>query len=85
MKGGEEVPVRNEEKSIINKEAEKTKSKTLVRNAKTRWEPSNLLAGPRTVQVCFASPSTLCHRFIQTVTWTTYQPCINLNLECTSE
>ena len=35
----------NEEKSIINEEAEKTKSKTLVRNAKRRWEPWNLLAG----------------------------------------
>ena len=45
MKGGEEVPAHNEEKSIINEEAEKTKSKTLVRNAKTSWKPSNLLAG----------------------------------------
>ncbi len=45
MKGGKKVAAHNEEKSIINEEAEKTKSKTLVRNAKTRWEPSNLLAG----------------------------------------
>ena len=48
----------NEEKSIINEEAENTKSKTLVRNAKTRWEPSNLLAGQGRYRFVFF-PSTL--------------------------